>query len=192
MSRKKTIQNTIKWLDPVLQALSFWIGYKKELYRHHLLSEGAIVAELAFLINSKLKKNEIVKCEEHYKKIVKQINNQSRADILIEKENQPFIVIEVKRNNSSKKLIDFDLKKLANLKKIKPELRVFLILISQRRKPSQYVTHNGESDKIYYQIKNTEFSAYAKRVCKSSSSFRSNSRVNSNYAILIEVLKREK
>jgi hypothetical protein len=188
----KNSQNKINWVDPVLQALSFWIGYKKELYRHHLLSEGAIVSELAFLISSKLKNGEILKCEKQYKQIVKKVNNQSRADILIENQGEPFVVIEVKRADTGQKLIEADLEKLANLKKLKPTLRVFLILVSEGKRPLKYVTEKGESDKTFYPIHNTQYSAYPKRVCKSSSSFRSNFRVNSNYAILIEVLRRKK
>ena len=42
MNKLQKSQISIKWFDPVLQALSFWIGYKEELYRHHLLNEGAI------------------------------------------------------------------------------------------------------------------------------------------------------
>ncbi len=61
MKYSKGLQNSIKWLGPVLQGLSFWLGYKCELYWHHLLNEVAIVAEFTSLINLKVKSRGIVK-----------------------------------------------------------------------------------------------------------------------------------
>lgn len=191
MIYSKSSQNSIKWLDPVLQGLSFWLGYKRELYRHHLLNEGAIVAELTSLISLKFKSRGIVKCEERYDRIGTNIDNKSRADIFIEINNKPFIVIEVKRIEAGKRLIDFDLVKLAKIKELDSGIRVFLILVSQGKKLKAYINENGESDKKYYPIKGTEYFSYAKRVCKSSSSFRYKSRVNSNYAVLVEVLRKK-
>ena len=60
----KSINWNSKWIDPVLQGLAYWIGYKKELYRHHLLNEGGIIVEITLLINEFKSDGEIVKCEQ--------------------------------------------------------------------------------------------------------------------------------
>ena len=67
--KAKHINRYSSWIDPVLQDLTYWIGYKKELYRHHLLNEGAIVVEIASLINANKLDGEIVKCEQYYDQI---------------------------------------------------------------------------------------------------------------------------
>lgn len=55
-----------KWIDPLLQGLTYWIGYKKQLYPHHPLSEGAIVGESQNLIYSRLEKAQKLHCEYPY------------------------------------------------------------------------------------------------------------------------------
>lgn len=41
-------------LDPVLLGICHWMGYRTQLYPHHPLTEGALVAELAGLLRSHL------------------------------------------------------------------------------------------------------------------------------------------
>lgn len=188
MTYSKNHQNSIKWIDPSLQALSFWIGYKRELYHNHLLNEGGLVTEFASLINSNLKQGEIVRCEEQYKKFISGINNNTRVDILILNNKQAQVVIEVKRYDAGKRHIEKDLLKLAYIKSLAPSLSVYLVIVAQGKKPNTYINDKGVSNKQYYQIGDTEYYSIAKRVCKSTSSFRPNSHMYSNYAILIEVL----
>jgi hypothetical protein len=53
-------------LEGALQALAYWIGYQHERYRHHPLSEGAIVDEFARLLSEKLGRDRgLVVCREH-------------------------------------------------------------------------------------------------------------------------------
>ena len=47
------------WAEPLLQGLSYWLGYSRVYYSKSLLKEGAITAEAVKIIHSKLT-NEIV------------------------------------------------------------------------------------------------------------------------------------
>ena len=189
---KSTTSNRIKgssnWINPVLQGLAYWIGYKKELYRHHLLNEGAIVTEIATLINSNKSDSEIVKCEQYYDQIEGISGTKIRADISILRGNEIHTVIEVKREEAGKILIDKDILKLWRIKEKHPNIKCYQIIVSQGKKPSRYVTDEGVSDKISYPIIDTDYDTKAIRVCKSTSSFKEESPKKANYVCLIEVV----
>ena len=53
-----------------LQALAFWVGYQHQLYRHHVLPEGAIVAELARILDGKFNNDTQVHCERMYRELI--------------------------------------------------------------------------------------------------------------------------
>ena len=108
-TKAKNVNVSTKWIDPVLQGLAYWIGYKKELYSHHLLNEGAIVAEVASLINANKSNGEIVKCEQYYDQIDGIKDTKIRADISIVRDNKIHTVIEVKREEAGNVVIEKDI-----------------------------------------------------------------------------------
>jgi len=177
------------WTDSVLQGLAHWIGYKKQLYRGHLINEGAIVSETAHLINGNLKNGESLVCEEGYGKMIKGLKGKLRADLAIYEGENLQCVIEVKREEAGSKLIGQDLDKLMEIKKSNPDVGCYLLLVSQGRMPRNYVTDTGTADISSYCIGDTKYLAKARRVCKSTSSFKLTAVLSANYACLIEVYK---
>ena len=185
---RRTSNSLPKWVDPVMQALAYWIGYKKELYRHHLLNEGAIVAELASLINSNKSEGDIVKCEQYYDQIDGIEDTKIRADISILNENKIHTVIEVKRVEAGTIVIQNDVLKLLTIKEKHPTIKCYQIIVAQGKMPNKYVSDEGVSDRTSYPIVDKDYYTKAIRVCKSTSSFRDESPKKANYVCLIEVL----
>jgi len=177
------------WVEPSIQGLTYWIGYKKQLYVSGILNEGAIVSELATLINSNLKEGEKIKCEDYYREMSDEIISEERADIAIYNKKKLQYLIEVKRSDSRQSLINNDFIKLCKLKSIYTDVRCFVLLVCQGKIPQFYVSDDGVADGIKYPIIDTKFSKKAVRVCKSTSSFKEESLLKANYAILIEVIK---
>ena len=187
-SIRDSSKNLPKWVAPVMQALAYWIGYKKELYRHHLLNEGAIVAELASLINANKSEGDVVKCEQYYDQIDGIKDTKIRADISILRDNKIHTVIEVKREEAGNVLIENDVLKLLSIKERHPKVKCYQIIVAQGKKPRKYVSDKGVSNKIEYAIVDTEYCTKAIRVCKSNSSFKDESPKKANYVCLIEVV----
>jgi len=132
-----------KWAEPLLQGLSYWLGYKKQLYRHYPLSEGAIIGEALHLIYSNIGEGEKLECEVMYNMLNENINHMgnARADIVIKNPNDiPIHVIETKRSIAPNAAIIDDFKKLANAKSKFPNCHFYLLLVAQGRRPSNYVT----------------------------------------------------
>lgn len=178
--RKSTIP---VWSETMLQGLAYWMGYKRTLYRHHLLTEGAIVAEAVSLIHSNLKDSERVECEVGYPKLGSQAG-KTLADIVVFSGDQPTCVIEVKRGKASNSLIAADLQKLQAIKKINKSVRCFLLVASQGNLPTNYVDkQTGEAKKGTYQLDGIGFRII--RVCKAASSFKSLK--SAHYACLLEL-----
>ena len=77
------------WAEEALQGLAFWIGHRHALYRHYPLSEGALVAETCNLIHNHLKGDELLLCEQPYRRLVprgmeaKGLGAKSRADLVV-------------------------------------------------------------------------------------------------------------
>lgn len=177
-----------KWIDPVLQGLAYWLGYKKQFYHGHLINEGAIVSEALSLLSVNIEPVQKIYCEEMYSKIVSSINRKERADLVIYKHDKIEFVIEVKRFESGKNLIDADLKKLARIKNGNIEIRCFLLLVSQKKIPFLYVNENGVAYRSTLSIPDSKFSSKVIRVCKAANSFREDAYLKANYACLIEVI----
>ncbi len=195
------------WTDCVLQGLAYWIGYKKQYYRHYPLSEGAIVGEVLSLLASNLDRDILLESEVMFKNFCTDWKGNGRADIVISKKNNQIdiqnnlnIIIEVKREEAPKHQINKDLERLAKFKEQceNSDKRCFLILVSQGKRPSDFVTENGNAKHAEIKIPNSKFCiAKTRRVCKAISKF---DKLNGNttikaakdahYACLIEVLKR--
>lgn len=149
----------------VLQGLAHWIAYKSQYFDGHLLPEGAIVAELTQLLSSKISSVSKIECERMYKTLYKtsapkNLNNR-RADIVIgEKPKNKGIhiakvgeVIEVKRyKEGSFKKIESDFEKLAMLKGINKNVRLFQVIVGQKKVPKKLFNekHNLFTRDIYH------------------------------------------
>ena len=188
MTNDNNISSSSIWIDPVLQGLAYWIGYKKELYRHHLLNEGAIVSEITTLMSSSMNANQRVGCEVQYSDISKKINGSERADIVGYLNGKIDFVIEVKKYESVKRLIDADLIKLSKVKDLNKEIRCFLLLVSQRKPPFPFINDNGNANRLRFPISGLNLKFKTIRVCKSVSSFKENAYLRANYTCLVEVI----
>jgi len=175
------------WINPLLQGLSFWLGYKNQLYRHYPLSEGAIVGEAVQLIYRNLGSKEELHCEVMYRTMhtnIKGMGN-ARADMVIKANDEPKVIIEIKRVQTQK-LLHEDFIKLSKIKKVIPKVQCFLLLVSQSLRPKTFVTAKGTAIKKL--IKTDDYALSVRRVCKASNSFRNTHKAN--YACLIEVINR--
>ena len=115
-----------------MQGLAFWLGYEHERFRHHPLTEGAIIGEFARLLESQ---NGVrTHLEKQYKELVRKehVRGGERTDVVFTlnaPSNQssnaagksidafafPDGVIEVKRASASMSDIVKDIERLANL-----------------------------------------------------------------------------
>lgn len=208
-SRKSTYKKfdqTPSWTDTVLHGLSYWIGHRRAYFSDYPLLEGAITAEMCNLMNSKIDHSDdgYLYCEVMYKHITGfEEPDQRRADMLIAKtekflpkvekkdlENTLDTVIEVKRGTATKAEITKDLQRLAYVKEIKPNVRAFLIIVSEGKLPDQYdwfaeSEHDVTASKKAIKIENKDAECRVRRVCKVTSSLKS--RTSFHSAILVEV-----
>ncbi len=173
------------WVEPALQGLAFWLGYRKQLYRHHDLPEGALVAELSSIMYGHIGQDEKLECEFPYSDLIAD-PDLTRVDIALLRDDIPHTFIEVKRGKAAAKLIEEDIKKLARIKESNPEIRCFLIIGSQGKLPSRFVDENlgtaikkvqETSDGVRYKVK---------RVCKAAASFER--KETAMYVCLVEVV----
>ncbi|WP_157473395.1 hypothetical protein [Eudoraea adriatica] len=179
MSWKKTPN----WTENLLQGTSFWMGYKTQLFRHYPLTEGAIVGEAVSLIKGSLKDNFTLDCELKYKNLNVPKLGKKRADLVIKNNGIIDSVIEVKRAKSSNKEVTKDFIRLAQCHKENPSVRCFLLLVSQKFRPSKYVMEDGKA--ILNEIIDEKYIAKVRRACKAASSFES--KKSAHYSCLIEV-----
>jgi len=193
------------WANEVFQGLVYWIGYKQQLYNHYPIREGEIVGETLSLLSSKIDNVFRINAEVMYKHIVKDWDNNQRADIVISKKNKNFdykehalFVIEVKRKEAPEKEVDKDLERLAKLKEKNENIRCFLLYVSPNEKP-KYVNDSGTaSRKIITLPKN--YIAQVRLVKKALNkfyTFKDGKKVNNaiqkaHYACLIEIGKEKK
>jgi hypothetical protein len=113
------------WVNPVLQGLAYWIGYRQQFYDGHLINEGAVVSEAVGLLSSKLDSNYSIRCEVLYSDIVEKHRGRDRADIIINDQNQIESVIELKRFESGKTMIEMICASCHRLKEKTFKLDVF-------------------------------------------------------------------
>lgn len=183
-------------IEEALQSLAFWVGYQHQVYRHHRLPEGAIVAELIRLIDGNLVGGLQTHCEKMYRKCVKhgEWNNNERVDIAIVNGSELQRVnamIEVKRASSLTKEIEKDLVALAKFKKLKPGTRAFVVAVSEAKWPKKWVSSNGMAIKKIQETTLTDDQGVSceykvVRILKAAPSFRSIR--GASYCCLIEVI----
>lgn len=194
------------WVDPVLHGLCYWIGHQRSYFSDYPLLEGAITAELCSLLNSKINHDAdgYIYCEVMYKLITGfDEPDQRRADLMIAKTEKYLMsvdrndlqetlntVIEVKRGSASKKDIEKDLQRLAHVKHLKPNVRAFLIIVSEGKLPNQHdwfaeSEHDVTASKKAIEIDGKDAVCKVRRVCKVTSSLKSKTSFHS--AVLVEV-----
>lgn len=175
-----------KWVNPLLQGLAYWVGYRKQIYPYYKLSEGAIIAESQLLISARLETGENLECEVFHNKIYN-TPKFVRADLVIYDSKKIKYVIEVKRYEAGIKRILEDFKKLAILKnEAKDEFQCFVLLVSQQKLPKEFVNKNGLAKRGKLKFESLDVNVI--RNCKSTASFNSKAIQRSNYCALIEVL----
>ena len=175
------------WTENLLQGSAFWMGYKTQLYRHYPLTEGAIVGEAVSLISGTLKEGHKLECEVMYKNLNVSTNSQKRADLVIKNNDSIEAVIEVKRAKSSNKKVEEDFKRLAKFHESNPSSRCFLLLVSQKFKPTNYINEKGEA--VLTVVNGDNYIAKVRRACKAATSFKS--KENAHYSCLIEVVSKK-
>jgi hypothetical protein len=189
------------WTQCALKGAAFWIGHRRELYRHHPLSEGAIVGELCNLIASELDENKRLDCEVGYRNLLKDSDceselaqSMSRADLVVSErpveENSYFnpchSIIEVKRAQSSRKRIDVDLERLAEANEFSSSrVRTFLVVVSQGERPSRFTNSDGNALKRTLETRDAGQKFWVRRSCKAAASFEGYD--TAHYGCLLEV-----
>ncbi|WP_273180007.1 hypothetical protein [Ferrovum myxofaciens] len=184
-----------------LQGLAYWIGYKRALYRDYPLSEGALVTELRSLIHANLPDDLFLKCEIGYSNLVKgvrppAISGGKRADMVIANRIKsktkagkmlftPRFVMEFKRAGAPPKEITKDLHRLAALKMARPEVRAFLLVLSESSRNDCFVTERGKSRLGKQHVPDSTAMFYVRRTLKAAPAYEN--RESANYASIIEV-----
>ena len=190
------------WLITALQGLTYWVGYKRALYRGYPLSEGALVTELRALIHANLPDELFLKCEVTYAKLVKDANRptpiagRTRADFVIAslpegsnsdhaRRYKPEYVVEIKRSEASDRLIDHDLARLAAFLSYRKEARAFLIILSEAHRNDRFVTEDGKTDIGKHPVPGLPGTYAIRRTVKAASAYKNKD--SANYATIVEV-----
>jgi hypothetical protein len=97
----------------------------------------------------------------------------------------PEFIIEVKRASTSKGLIDADLQRLAAARRLCPDARAFLFVISEANRPKRFVVKEGQSIPGKHQIPKSDGYYRVRRTWKAAPAFKK--REHAQYACLIEV-----
>ena len=210
MAKKTTKRTTAVpgWLTNAMQGICYWVGHRRAYYRHHSLVEGAIVSELANLINSQIGKNDQLHCEVQYADILEDqvpgVDRKIRLDMVVRTDPvegkydlEKITVIEVKRGNAAKEDVIHDITRLAALKEVMPEISAYVLIVSENKLPTQQPWIKKDEDGTTKITANTEIMSLhtpnggiaakfkVRRVCKALASTQPKS---GHTAILIEVL----
>jgi len=198
----KKLEKIPEWLIAALQGLTFWIGYKRAMYRDYPLSEGALVTELRSLLHANLPDRLFLKCEVGYSKLVKgerpkPISGQVRADFVVvsevEEQNSrnnwkylPEFVFELKRAEAKEFLIDKDLARLAAFQSARKGARAFLIVLSEVDRHDRFVNEKGVTNVGWHEVKGFSGAYKIRRTVKAAYAF--TNKDSGNYATMVEVI----
>ena len=194
------------WITTALQGLTFWIGYKRSLYRDYPLSEGALVTELRSLMHANLPDDLFLKCEVGYSHLVKSqrrlapIAGRTRADMVVATKVEspdksgkvlysPVHVFEFKRAGARVREIDKDLKRLAAFQAARPEARAFLVVLSEAGRNDRFVTEDGKTRVGTHQVLGMNAAYHIRRTVKAASAYTNTD--SGNYATVVEVRANE-
>lgn len=185
MKKERSKNDIPRWLKTAMHGVVCWIGWQRAHHNYHLV-EAAIVSEMQNLIKANLGDGKELIREIMYKKINSDfpIGKATRADLAIQKTEKNCIthVIEVKRSSSSKILEDVE--RLGSLKKLNPEIKAYLLIVSEHKRPQEYVTENG--CKMKKKFKQKEYEYEVRRVVKMSHAF--TKKEHAHYACVLEVV----
>lgn len=189
--RSKTNDRIPSWLENAIQGITFWIGHRRAVYRHHELTEGAIVGELSNLIQANLRDKLRLSCEVKYttlsvKKAFDKTLEGGRVDLAVYSQTRSrrraySTVVEVKRSTAAVDQINKDFSRLSAFKKHNPNIRAFLIIVSQARKPTRFVSSTGGAEQTRVDAVRTR----VRRVCSASSALKRGD--SAHYAVAVEV-----
>lgn len=191
-----------EFLERALQGLAFWVGHRRAYYHSYPLTEAALVAEACNLIQANLGTNQILRPEVMYQRLADisdtDIGNLARADLVILDSQSPdpykeFVgqavqfVFEFKRASTSQLLINEDLKRLYNFKKVcMNEARAFLIIAAESELPDRFVDRNrGTSRLNAHKIAETGGVYHVRRTVKAASSFER--KESAHYICIVEI-----
>jgi len=181
---KTAAKTTIKsGIEAALQGLTFWMSYRQILHWYPI-NEGALVVEFVNLLYAKLGKELKINCEVQYDD-----SGRKRMDVQIKQGDLPVAAIEFKRYSAGRTHIHDDMKKLLKLEN--RDILRFLVVVSEKKWPSDYVKEDGKAiTGNLIQKGKGDFSAQVRRVLKSTASFKKGEKglPKANYCCLIEVL----
>lgn len=195
------------WGERVLQGLTFWVGHRKALFDGYPLPEAALVAEACTLLQASMPKDLFLECEVMYRKLVPAgaqrvvLGDLDRVDLVItrtplaelgeaEFPDHVDYIIEVKRSQAAKGLIERDIKRVYEALALSPgKFRGLLFVVSQSSIPKQFVTEDGVSKKGPHRLEGTDAWYVVRRTCKAASSFQQFD--TAHFACLIEVFTNE-
>lgn len=178
----------------------FWMGHRRSLYREYPLGESAMVAELCNLLFANLPTGLKLVCEVQYSKLLDipdeetEFTEKSRVDLCIcgplKKGDEPLekvqCVLEVKRGSASNAAVNDDLRRLLEIKKARPNVRAFLLLVSEGKRPVRFVTAKSFAVRKKILIPETNGHCYVRAVMKAVPAVKSLD--NAHYACAVEVL----
>lgn len=195
---KSRLKRWPSWAREALQGVTYWIGHRRCLYRDYALSEGALVAETCNLIYANLPDDFVLLCEVQYSRLVghdekpTELTERARADLVVAEkeigagtEPIPRFVIEVKRAAAPRAQIDADLRRLAAVSRVRPNLRTFLLVIAEAERPERFVNKEGKSIVGEHEIPKCDGHYRVRRTWKAAHAFQKRDRAQ--YACLIEV-----
>ena len=223
MIKKKRADNAPpKWLVDAAQGLAYWVAYRRTLFSRHSIPEGALATELTNLVARFQPDTTVLFNEFYYEHLIPkgsprppEVGGDQRADLVIctktsgvdikwDKNISESLLatIEIKRAYTGSELsrvseqafID-DLKRLKALLDTneKRRLRTFLLVVSESRRPSTFVTDDGNgrrkwSNSFEKRLKEADLVDHVgvMRVLKASASLRPNNRTAS-YVCILEV-----
>lgn len=195
---KPKLEKQPRWAQRALQGVTYWMGHRRCLYRDYPLSEGALVAEVCNLIYANLPKDLQLLCEVQYSSFVKRdpmpeiLDGKIRVDLMVAEKPErrgadpvPKFIVEVKRAAASKSQINADLSRLATARRLRPDVRAFLFVISEAKRPSRFVHEQGRSLLGEHKIPECDGYYRVRRTWKAAHAFEKRDRAQ--YACLIEV-----
>lgn len=176
------------------------MGHRRSLYREYPLGESAMVAELCNLLFANLPTGLKLVCEVQYSKLLEvpdtetEFTEKSRVDLCVcgplKKGDEPLAhvqcVLEVKRGSASTAGINDDLRRLLEIRKALPNVRAFLLVISEGKRPKRFVTAKSFAVRKKLPIPDSEGHCLVRAVMKAVPAV--NSLDNAHYACAIEVL----
>jgi hypothetical protein len=143
-------------LDSACEARAFWLGYQEARSSRHPIRKIAIVTELLALLDAKIASKQYrVHCETPWTVLVPTSSQDGkmgmkRSDITIAKDNVTHLAIEVKKiegrtiRTASDAWIK-DLSMLCELKMLRENIAIRLILVSNHTLPYEWITPTGRA-----------------------------------------------